>query len=130
VSPWGAPVLFVKNKDGTLRLYINFRHLNKVTIKNKYPFTRIDDLFDQLKGERIFSKMDLRLGYHQVRIKKEDINKITFKTIYMHYEFTVALFGLSNTPIVFMFPMNGAFREYLYNFVIVFLDDILIYSKT
>jgi hypothetical protein len=130
VSPWGAPVLFVKKKDGTLRLCIDFRQLNKVTIKNKYPLPRIDDLFDQLKGARIFSKIDLRSGYHQVRIKEEDINKTTFRTRYGHYEFTVVPFGLSNAPTIFMCLMNGVFREYLDKFVIVFLDDILVYSKS
>jgi hypothetical protein len=130
VSPWGAPVLFVKKKDGTLRLCIDFRQLNKVTVKNKYPLPRIDDLFDQLKDEKIFSKIDLRSGYHQVRIKYEYINKTSFQTRYGHYEFTVVPFGLSNAPIVFMCLMNGIFREYLDKFVIVFLDDILIYSKS
>jgi hypothetical protein len=129
VSPWGAPVLFVKKKDGTLRLCIEFRQLNKVTIKNKYPLPRIDDLFHQLKDARIFSNIDLRLGYHQVRIRYEDINKTSFKTRYGHYKFTVVPFGLSNAPIVFMCLMNGVFREYLDKFVIVFLDDILVYSK-
>ena len=98
VSPWRDPILFVKKKDGTLRMCIDFRQLNKVTIKNKYPLPIIDDLFDQLKGERIFSKIDLRLGYHQVRIREEDINTTTFKTI----------FGLSNVPLVFMCLMNGS----------------------
>jgi hypothetical protein len=104
--------------------------LNKVTIKNKYPFPRIDDLFNQLKGERIISKIDLRLCYHQVRIKEEDINKTTFKTRYMHCEFTVVPFGLSNASTIFMCLMNGVFREYLDKFSIVFLDDILIYSNS
>jgi predicted aspartyl protease len=130
VSPWGAPVLFVKKKDGTLRMCIDFRKLNKVTIKNKYPLPIIDDLFDQLKGARIFSKIDLRSGYHQVRIREEDINKTTFRTRYGHYEFTVVPFGLSNAPTIFMCLMNGVFREYLDKFVIVFLDDILVYSKS
>jgi hypothetical protein len=130
VSPWGAPVLFVKKKDGTLRLCINFRQLNKVTINNKYPLPIIDDLFDQLKGVRIFSKIDLRSGYHQVRIREEDINKTTFRTRYGHYEFTVVPFGISNSPTIFMCLMNGVFREYLDKFVIVFLDDILIYYKS
>jgi hypothetical protein len=109
VSPWGAPVLFVKKKDGTLRLCIDFRQLNKVTVKNKYPLPRIDDLFDQLKDENIFSKIDLGSGYHQVRIKEEDISKSTFRTRYGHYEFTVVPFGLSNAPVVFMCLMNGVF---------------------
>jgi hypothetical protein len=124
-----APFLFVKKKNGTLRQCIDFRKLNKVTIKNKYPLPRIDDLFDQLKGARIFSKIDLRSGYHQVRIKEEDINKTMFRTRYGHYEFTVIPFGLSNPPTIFMYLMNGVFREYLNKFVIVSLDDILIYSK-
>jgi hypothetical protein len=109
---------------------MDFRQLNKVTMKNKYPLPRIDDLFDQLKNEKIFSKVDLRSGYHQVRIKEEDISKTAFQTRYGHYEFTVVPFGLSNAPIVFMCLMNGIFREYLDKFVIVFLDDILIYSKS
>jgi hypothetical protein len=129
VSPWGTPVLFVKNKDGMLRLCIDFIQLNKVTVKNKYSLSRIDDLFDQLKDARIFSKIYLRSGYHQVRIKEEYISKTTFKTRYGHYEFMMVSFGLSNAPVVFMFLMNVVFPEYLDKFVIVFLDDILIYSK-
>jgi hypothetical protein len=104
--------------------------LNKVTIKNKYPLPRINDLFDQLKDAKIYSKIDLRSGYHQVRIKDEDIKKTVFRTRYGHYEFTVVPFGLSNAPVVFMCPMNGVFREYIDKFVIVFLDDILVYSKS
>jgi hypothetical protein len=99
-------------------------------VKNKYPFPRIDDIFDQLKDAKVFSKIDLRSGYHQVRIKEEDINKTTFRTRYGHYEFVVVPFGLSNAPVVFMCLMNGIFRKYLDKFVIVFLDDILIYSKS
>ena len=110
VSPWGAPVLFMNKKYGTLTLCIDFRQLNKVTVKNKYPMPRIDDLFDQLKDVKIFSKIYLRSGYHQVRIKEEDINKATFKKRYGHYEFTVVPFGLSNAPVVFMCLMNGVFR--------------------
>jgi hypothetical protein len=130
MSPWGASDLFVKKKYGTLRLCIDFRQLNKVTVKNKYPLPRIDDLFDQLKDAKIFSKIDLRLGYHQMRVNDEDINKTTFRTRYGHYEFTVVPFGLSNAPVVFMCLMNGVFRDYLDKFFIVFLDDILVYSKT
>jgi hypothetical protein len=120
----------VKNKDGTLILCIDFRQLNKVTVENKYPLPRIDDLFDQLKDAKIFSKIDLRSGYHQVRIKEEDIIKTAFRTRYGHYEFTVVPFGLSNALAVFMCLMNGVFREYLDRFFIVFLDEILVYSKS
>jgi hypothetical protein len=109
VSPWGAPVLFVKKKDGTLRFCIDSRQLNKVTVNNKYPLPRIADLFDQLKDENIFSKIDLRSEYHHVRIKVEYISKTTFRTRYGHYEFTVVPFGLSNAPAVFMCLMNGVF---------------------
>jgi hypothetical protein len=130
VSPWGAPVLFVKKKYGTLRLCIDFKQLNKVTAQNKYPLPRIDDIFDQLKDAKIFVKIDLRSGYHQVIIKEEDIKKTSFKTRYGHYEFTVVPFGLSNALAIFMFLTNGVLREYLDKFVIVFLDDILIYSKS
>jgi hypothetical protein len=113
-----------------LRLCIDFRQLNKVTVKNKYPLPKIDDLFDQLKDAKIFSKIDLRSGYHKVRIKDEDIGKTAFRTRYGHYEFTLVPFGLTNAPVVFMCLMNGVFRNYLDKFVIVFLDDILVYSKT
>jgi hypothetical protein len=129
VSPWGAPILFVKKNDGTLRLCIDFRQLNKYTIKNKYPLPRIDDLFDELRGANIFSKIDLRVGYHQVRIKEEDIHKKTFRTRYGDYKFVVVPFGLTNAPTVFICLMNGIFRNYLDKFVIVFLNEILIYSN-
>jgi hypothetical protein len=130
VSPWGSPILFVKKKDGTLRICIDFKKLNKVSVKNKYTLPRRDDLFDQLKDEKIFSKVDLNPGYHQVRNKEDNINKTSFRTRYGHYEFTVLPFGLSNAQVVFMCLMNGIFMEYLDKFVIVFLDDILIYSKS
>ncbi|KAL4038037.1 hypothetical protein IC575_001640 [Cucumis melo] len=130
VSPWGAPVLFVKKKDGSMRLCIDYRELNKVTVKNRYPLPRIDDLFDQLQGATVFSKIDLRSGYHQLRIKDGDVPKTTFRSRYGHYEFIVMSFGLTNAPAVFMDLINRVFREFLDTFVIVFIDDILIYSKT
>ncbi|KAL4010648.1 hypothetical protein IC575_030151 [Cucumis melo] len=130
VSPWAAPVLFVKKKDGSMRLCINYRKLNKVTVKNKYPLPRIDDLFDQLQGATVFSEIDLQLGYHQLRIKDNDVSKTAFRSGYGHYEFIVMSFGLTNAPAVFMDLMNRVFREFLDTFVIVFIDDILIYSKT
>jgi len=129
VSPWGAPVLFVKKKDGTLRLCIDYRELNKITIKNKYPLPQIDDLFDQLQGAGVFSKIDLRSRYHQLRIKLEDIPKTAFRTRYGHYELTVMSFGLTNTLTAFMDLINRVFRPYLDKFVVVFIDDILLYSK-
>ncbi|GJU58534.1 putative reverse transcriptase domain-containing protein [Tanacetum coccineum] len=129
-SPWGAPVLFVKKKDGSFRMCIDYRKLNKLTVKNRYPLPRIDDLFDQLQGSRVYSKIDLRSGYHQLRIRQEYIPKTTFRTCYGHYEFQVMLFGLTNAPAVFMDLMNRVCKPYLDRFVIVFIDDILIYSKS
>ena len=122
-------MLFVKKKDGTLRLCIDYRQLNKLTVKNKYPLPTIDDLFDQLKGASIFSKIDLRSGYHQLRIKDVDVHKKTFRARYGHYEFLVMPFGLTNAPTAFMDLMNRVFRPYVDQIVIVFIDDILVYSK-
>jgi hypothetical protein len=129
-SPWGCPALFVKKKDGSLRLCVDYRPLNAVTIKNKYPLPRIDVSFDQLAGAKVFSKIDLRLGYHQIKIRHLDIPKTAFSTRYGLYEYLVMSFGLTNAPTYFMYLMNSMFMTELDKFVVVFINDILVYSKS
>nr|GEX06681.1 putative reverse transcriptase domain-containing protein [Tanacetum cinerariifolium] len=126
---WGDPVLFVKKKDGSFHMCIDYRELNKLTVKNRYPLPRIDDLFNQIQGSSVYSKIDLRSRYHQLRVRKEDIPKTVFRTRYGHYEFQVMPFGLTNAPVVFMDLVNRVSKPYLDKFVIAFIDDILIYSK-
>ncbi|GJS04776.1 putative reverse transcriptase domain-containing protein [Tanacetum coccineum] len=128
-SPWGAPVLFIKKKDGSFKMCIDYRELDKLTVKNRYPLLRIDDLFDKLQGLSVYSKIDLRSGYHQLRVRDEDIPKTDFRTRYKHYEFQVMPFGLTNAHAVFIDLMNHVCKPYLDKFVIVFIDDILIYSR-
>ncbi|GKE78579.1 putative reverse transcriptase domain-containing protein, partial [Tanacetum coccineum] len=129
LQPWGALVLFVKKKDRSFRMCIYYHELNKLTVKNRYPLPRIDGLFDQLQGSSVYSKIDMRSGYHQLRIKEEDIPITAFRTRYGHFEFQVMPFGLTNAPAVFMDWMNRVCKPYLDKFVIVFIDDILVYSK-
>jgi hypothetical protein len=129
-SPWGSLVLFVKKKDGSLRMCIDYRSLNEVAIKNKYPLPRIDNLFDHLKDAKYFSRIDLRSGYYQLKIQLNDIPKTAFMTCYGQYEFTIMPFGLTNAPAYFMNLMNKVFMEKLDNFIVVFIDDILIYSRS
>jgi hypothetical protein len=129
-SPWGCPAIFVKKKDQTLRMCVDYRPLNEVTIKNKYPLPRIDILFDQLTGALVFSKIDLRSGYHQIRIRLEDIPKTAFTMRYGLFEYLVMSIGLTNAPAHFAYLMNSVFMPELDKFVVVFIDDILIYSKT
>nr|GEX54478.1 putative reverse transcriptase domain-containing protein [Tanacetum cinerariifolium] len=129
-SPWGAPVLFVKKKGGSFQLCIDYRKLNKLTVKFRYPLLKIDDLFDQLQGSSVYSKINLRSRYHQLRVREEDIPKTAFRTRYGHYEFQVMPFGLTSAPAIFMDLMNRVCKSYLDKFVIVFIDDILIYSKS
>jgi hypothetical protein len=128
-SPWGCPALFVKKKDESLRLCIDYRPLNAITIKNKYPLPRIDVLFDQLVGAKVFSKIDLHSSYHQIKIRASDIPKTAFSTRYGLYEFLVMSFGLTNAPAYFMYLMNFVFMPELDKFVVVFIDDILVYAK-
>jgi hypothetical protein len=128
-SPWGCPALFRKKKDESLRLCTNYRPLNVVTIKNKYPLPRTDVLFDQVVGDKVFSKIDLRFGYHQTKIRASDISKTAFSTRYGLYEYLVMSFGLTNAPAYFMYLMNSVFMPELDKFMVVFIDDILVYSK-
>jgi hypothetical protein len=130
ISPWGCSALFVEKKDKGLRLCVDYRPLNAVTIKNKYPLPRIDILFDQLVGTQVFSKIDLRSGYHQIKIRAEDIPKTTFTTRYGLFEYLVMSFGLTNAPAHFMYLMNSIFMPELDKFVAMFIDDILIYSRS
>nr|GEY13052.1 hypothetical protein [Tanacetum cinerariifolium] len=127
-SPWGAPVSFVKKEDGSFRMCIDYQELNKLTVKNRFPLPRIDDLFDQLQGSSVYSKIDLRSGYHQLRVRDEDIPKTAFRMRYIYYEFQVMPFGLTNALVVFIDLMNRVCKPYLDKFIILFIDDILIYS--
>jgi hypothetical protein len=129
-SPWGAHVIFVPKKDDTQRLCVDYCALNKVTVKNKYPLSMIDDLFDQLRGACVFSNINLRLGYQQLKIRECDIPKTAFVSRYSLYEYTVMSFGLTNAPTYFIYLMNKVFMEYLNKFVMVFIDDILIYARS
>jgi len=129
-SPYGAPVLFVHKKDGTLRMCVDYRTLNKATVKNRYPLLQIDDLFDRLSGAKVFSRINLRLGYYQIRIAEGDEEKIACRTRYGSYEFLVMPFGLTNAPATFCTLMNDIFWGWLDDFVVVYIDDILIYSSS
>jgi hypothetical protein len=129
-SPWCCPTLFVKKKDEALHLHVDCRPLNAITIKNKNPLPHIDFLYDQLAGAQVFCKVDLRSGYHQIKICAKDIPKTAFSTRYGFYEYLVVSFGLTNAPAHFMYPMNPVFMEELDKFIVVFIDDILVYSKS
>jgi hypothetical protein len=130
LSPLGCPALFVKEKEHSLRLCVNYRPLNTVAIKNKYLLPHIDILFDQLAGARVFSKVDLRSGYHQIKIRLKDVPKTAFSTRYGLYKYLVMSFGLINALAHFMYLMNSVFISELDKFIVVFIDDILIYFKS
>jgi hypothetical protein len=129
-SPYGAPVFFVHKKDGMLRMCVDYEALNKVTVKNRYPLPRIDDLFDRLSGAKMFSRIDLRLGYYQIQIVEGDEEKIACHTRYGSYEFLVMPFGFTNAPATFCTLMNDIFQEWLDDIVVVYIDNILVYSNS